>query len=392
MKIKFPKLLIPNNIQHLNSWHVMACDQFVHDDSYWNNIELRSIDNFSTYHLIIPENELYRDELRIESRLSNLRSNMVNYYNLKNYQEIERDVVIVTRQINGVSRLGVLILIDLEDYSFSTFEDSKFRATEKTKENRLKLREDIREISLLELSHAIVLYDHEDTSFLKNILSKGEHIEKLYSLVLSDGDKLIAYKYSMTEKVEGFFDFKNSGLKYDYMLVGDGNHSIAAAKHHWEKLKKDISILDIEKKEYRYYFAEAININDLGLEFHPIHRFAKIDSSLLSEFITEFGKFFEDLNSYSQNYIDLTNFHPYDTYINLDVLLKKYSIEITYPHLVGEIKINFADKCCFFFEMPRINKSDLFDLIKLKGILPKKSFSVGYPNEKRYYVEMRKLK
>jgi hypothetical protein len=42
--------------------------------------------------------------------------------------------------------------------------------------------------------------------------------------------------------------------------------------------------------------------------------------------------------------------------------------------------------------MPEIDKQELFAYVLAKGVLPKKAFSMGNANEKRYYMEARVIK
>ena len=42
--------------------------------------------------------------------------------------------------------------------------------------------------------------------------------------------------------------------------------------------------------------------------------------------------------------------------------------------------------------MPEIEKEELFPFVLKKGVLPKKAFSMGSANEKRYYMEARVIK
>ena len=41
--------------------------------------------------------------------------------------------------------------------------------------------------------------------------------------------------------------------------------------------------------------------------------------------------------------------------------------------------------------MPALTKDDLFDYIASDLVLPRKSFSMGHANEKRYYLEAKKI-
>ena len=55
-------------------------------------------------------------------------------------------------------------------------------------------------------------------------------------------------------------------------LVGDGNHSLASAKMHWENIKSKLSDEKRENHSARYALVEIENIFDDSLHFEPIHR------------------------------------------------------------------------------------------------------------------------
>ena len=42
--------------------------------------------------------------------------------------------------------------------------------------------------------------------------------------------------------------------------------------------------------------------------------------------------------------------------------------------------------------LPKPEKSDLFDTVIADGALPRKTFSMGEANEKRFYIEAKKIK
>lgn len=391
MKIEFPKLLLPKNIQRMKTWATLPCDQFTHDDSFWESIDSELSNQLSTYNLIIPENELYKSNSDINSKINKVIENMDLYCKLDIYEEINNSCIIVSRNIDGKTRTGLIVLIDLEDYSFNSTGELSVRSTERIKEERLALREKYREISSLELSHSILLYDHADTDFLKQVITDGNSLEKLYSIELKKNDVVNAYKYSNIDELTSFFSTSNTGLRYDYMLVGDGNHSIASAKIHWEKIKRTKNIKNHLNNPFRYYFAEAININDPGLDFLPIHRYARIKAELYNEFMQKITTFFSIDFLTDDKYLDLSKQNFLKTFDILDDLLDKYSIEVSYPHLLDEVQKFIHNAHSILFIMPRINPRDLFSLIQNHGLLPKKSFSLGYPEEKRFYIEMRKL-
>ena len=66
---------------------------------------------------------------------------------------------------------------------------------------------------------------------------------------------------------------KNISLKSPPFLfaVGDGNHSLAAAKSLWEKIKGNVN----PDHPARFALVEIVNIHNTGIGFEPIHRLIK---------------------------------------------------------------------------------------------------------------------
>ncbi len=50
-----------------------------------------------------------------------------------------------------------------------------------------------------------------------------------------------------------------------------------------------------------------------------------------------------------------------------------------------------ANRARWRFLMPPFAKSDLFKGVVMGGVLPRKTFSMGHAEEKRYYIECRKI-
>jgi uncharacterized protein (DUF1015 family) len=339
--------------------------------------------------LIIPEVYIKESSTALNRRLNELKQNMNAYSNLDIFDEINDEVIIVSRNIRGNLRFGLLLLIDLEDYSIDPFSDKTYRPSENTIEERLILRQKIREISTLELSHTIVFYDSDDLSFPRNLLHDTKNLRKLYEINLSYSDTLATYGYSSRNIVEEFFLVDNKNLNYDFMIVGDGNHSLAGAKKYWDYVKKSTHKPESDLK--RYFLVEAININSNGVDFHPIHRFAKIKECEVSQFKRDMSNTFPGSLNLHNKTINLSKKPFYETYLKLDSILIKYSSDLFYPHLESEVVFNDLVDSEFFFIMPNLDKKSLFKLIEKHGILPRKSFSVGFPSDKRHYVELRKI-
>ena len=76
----------------------------------------------------------------------------------------------------------------------------------------------------------------------------------------------------------------------------------------------------------------------------------------------------------------------------LDEYLKEHKVKIDYFH--GEdVTTELGSKegnIGFIFDA--MKKCDLFKTVILDGALPRKTFSMGHANDKRYYLEARKIK
>jgi uncharacterized protein (DUF1015 family) len=209
--------------------------------------------------------------------------------------------------------------------------------------------------------------------------------------------------------------------------MGDGNHSFATAKAIWEQLKADAddpaAIMD---HPARYALVELVNLHDPGLEFEAIHRVLfnvnpahLLDrlESFFAERKTPFGYLpCESLAEAELKAAKAIGCHAFACVLAgrfgvckvkdpeytlvvatlqafLDQYLKEQPVtRIDYIHgaqSVSELgtKANSAG-----FYLPAISKHDLFRTIIFDGALPRKTFSMGEADEKRFYLECRKIK
>jgi hypothetical protein len=201
--------------------------------------------------------------------------------------------------------------------------------------------------------------------------------------------------------------------------VGDGNHSLATAKATWEDYKKHH--LGVKNCNMKYALIEIVNIYDTGLTFEPIHRVLfDINPELLINFIgeklggkVEYLSGFEDL----KNKIDIsksdfgfifekggkTQFIFMKTNIKelpisqlqpaIDQFLLSYNKKgsIDFIHGAEELLRLGSQKGITAIYLPPIDKDSFFATINGKGPLPRKSFSMGEADEKRFYLECRQI-
>jgi hypothetical protein len=155
--------------------------------------------------------------------------------------------------------------------------------------------------------------------------------------------------------------------------MGDGNHSLAAAKNRWEELKAAGAPMD---HPARYALAEVENLRDEAVEFYPIHRVL---------FDTDEGGFVRTLSGQDTG----------ELVAQADAFCKDYMAQhgghVDYIHGEAEARAMGSRPGCAALLLPALPKDELFAHILQYGNYPKKSFSVGHSLDKRWYLECRQI-
>jgi uncharacterized protein (DUF1015 family) len=392
MILPVPHILLPN--ENWEKWAVIACDQHTQDIDYWKRVEEFVGNTPSTLNLIYPEIYLPVDQ----ERINEIHKAMHNYSDM--LVDHGPCFILVKRSVAGKKRTGLVAAVDLEEYEFDGT-DSFIRPTEKTIKERLPARIQIRENAELELSHILILYNDPDFSVIpKNTSGSTYENIRVYDFDLMEGGGHIhGYKISDKKTIE---ELSGKIQKLGLLLVGDGNHSLAAAKSFWEGIKGKVS----ENHPARYAMVEFVNIHDPGLTFEPIHRVViqgepeellkKINGRIIE--LSSCNSVADPLASeHTIGFItkDMCGIITFDSprhdleVETLDEFIDAYSVEYEHDPEIVE-KIGKKEGNIGFF-LPPLKKSEFFSLIKKKGVLPKKSFSLGTENEKRYYIEARRI-
>ncbi|MGN0824650.1 MAG: DUF1015 domain-containing protein [Candidatus Coproplasma sp.] len=391
--IKTPKILLPANAD-MSVWAVNACDQFTSDKKYWEEVESLVGDKASTLRLIYPEIYLKDNP---EQRIKDINANMESYLSGGVFKQLSEGFVLVERTTQSGTRTGIVLAIDLEAYDFKVGSKALIRSTEATILERIPPRVKIRENAPIELPHVMLLYNDKDDS----VLSKVKKGETLYDFDLNMGgghakgtyienaDEIIDAFYSLMENT----DYGN-GEKLLF-AVGDGNHSLATAKTCWENIKKGLSKEEQENHPARFALCEAVNIYDPALFFEPIHRLIKTDKA--QEFVKGYnpegsGKACVVVDGKKAEVsfpADVPQgIRELDAYISQ--FIKENGGEVDYIH--GEEEICSFSSMGVGVILPAIGKDDFFRLIVTGGNLPRKTFSMGEGNEKRYYIEAKAIR
>ena len=398
--VNIPHLLIPRRQYDYAKWSVIACDQFTSERDYWQRLDAYCGD-LSCLRLIFPEYYLsVSDEQAIAARIGAIHNKMDAYLAADIFEEVD-DFVLVERTLpTGGVRVGLMVAIDLEDYDFHPENAARIRATEATVESRLPIRVRIRDGAALEFSHAMMLVDDAVDGVIEGVYAHRADLPLLYDFELNmGGGHLRGYRVNGSAEVLAALERLVSGRDFQY-AVGDGNHSIASAKKYWEKVREGLSQEERAHHPARYCTAELINLNSAGLTFHPIHRVVMG---------VDFGAFLADMRAHFDGAAHFNVYYKGATYpVDCDQnatkvieqmadYLKGYlaahpAATVDYIHGVEHLKSVAAEFDGVGIVMPSMQKSDLFPYVEAHGILPKKAFSLGEAEEKRYYMEGKRIK
>ncbi|MBO4687113.1 MAG: DUF1015 domain-containing protein [Clostridiales bacterium] len=430
-----PKILLPKSGLDLKKWAVIACDQFTSEPKYWEAVENEVGEAPSTLRMFLPEVYLESETPeQIDARLSAITSSITKYIDEGILSELEPGFILLDRQTKyNSSRKGLMLSLDLEQYDFTPGNKSRIRATEGTVLSRIPPRVRIRERAPIEMPHIMVLINDPEKTVIEpallalaantaastpnealgklvydtDLMCEGGHIRGFFTPAGSSvSESIISALRALLAKSEDGFLF----------AVGDGNHSLATAKKHWENIRDGLSDEEKETHPARYCLVEVVNIHDDGLQFEPIHRvtFGLTKETFLSaakeyfanndiaiERSSAFAK--EGCADGSQTILVTDGSEDFTLVIgkpshtlavgSLQGFLDSIeSSEIHTDYIHGEDSVrslSAADKLGFL--LPDVSKNSFFETISKEGVFPRKTFSMGEAVEKRYYLEAKKI-
>ena len=399
------KILLPKNVD-MNAWAVVACDQFTGEPEYWQQVEQLTKGKKTTLDLVLPE--VYLND-NPDERIAKINSNIKSYLADGVFEQLEDGFILTIRSTPFVKRrIGLMGAIDLEEYQYSKKSDALIRSTEGTVEERIPPRLKIRKDADVEFPHVMVLFDDEKREITEPLYENRNNLKKVYDFDLNmQGGHVEGYFIkddgSLKQKFEKLLDKQRLIDKYGKedkfaFAVGDGNHSLATAKAHWNNVKQTLTDTEKENHPARFALVEFVNIYDEGIYFEPIFRYVKgVDKN---KFISGLNKVdcgnirIFDGEKYAEQKGDASlpqGISATDAYI-LQYLTENGG-EVDYIHGESNLEklvMQNADSVGIYFE--KLDKSNLFKYVSDKGALPRKTFSMGEGIEKRYYLEGRKIK
>lgn len=386
-------ILLPKDAD-MNKWSVVACDQYTSCPEYWDRVKNYTDNSPSSFNLIFPE--AYFSNLNFAEKIAEINLNMKKYLDDGIFKEYKNTLIFVKRTFSGGAvRHGIIGAVDLEEYDFKPESVSSVRATEKTVEDRLPPRIAIRRNASLELPHILMLIDDKEDSVMGKLkLNPGE---KIYDFdLMEDGGHIEGYIPPCCDDILN----KINCLKSDPLIaVGDGNHSLAAAKCCWEEIKKSVPEDERASHPMRYALCELVNLYESSLIFEPIYRvfFGCDTERIIQNTESTEGKYQYIINYITKEKSGTLSLKS-DCHIEsgavteyLENYQKSYGGRLDYIHGLDSAENMGSESGNIAFMVNCLKKEELFETVNKFGPLPKKTFSMGNAEEKRFYVEARKL-
>lgn len=438
--LQIPTLLLPRADTDLTRWAVVACDQYTSQPEYWVRVEALVGDAPSTLRLILPE--VYLGAADETQRIHAIQETMRRYLADGVLTPQPPGLILVERETaRGRSRKGLIAALDLEHYDFNTNARTLIRPTEGTILERLPPRIRVREGAPLELPHVMVLIDDPERSVIEPLFA--EPLEKLYDFPLMlDSGRVRGWRVDqpmliqwIAERLERLVDPAAFSERYGVAdepallyAMGDGNHSFATAKIIWENLKHAApDPAAVMSHPARHALVELVNLHDEGLEFEAIHRVAfGVDAEHLLTAFDEFlaardstltvlerpswgaaRRTWREMQRSDRQVIAFVTQDRCGVLLierprltlpvaSLQAFLDPYldnrsGARLDYIHGEETLERLGRQPGNIGFYLPALAKSDFFRTVIRDGALPRKTFSMGEADEKRFYLECRRI-
>ena len=410
--IRPARVLLPAPGVSRETWACVACDQYTSEPEYWRKAAETVGDAPSALRLILPEVFLKESGERIPAIHAAMRRYLEEGLLVP---AVDPGFVLCERTVPSGTRLGLVCAVDLEQYSFEKGSLPLVRPTEETIASRLPPRLVIRRGAPVELTHIMILIDDPDRTVLEPLQAKKASLRKLYDFsLMMNGGHLAGWAVDRDEDlahVDRSLNALREKLGPDPLLlaVGDGNHSLATAKAYWNELREGLNETERAVHPARYALCEIVNIHDEALLFEPIHRV--VTGTSPAELLADWrnyaaargmrldageGHRFTVVSAEGDTPVTVGNPEgaiPCETVQKFldDFLSRHPGAEIDYIHGERSLRTLAGAPGAVGFLLPEIDKHSFFGDVKKLGVLPRKTFSMGEADEKRFYMEAKEI-
>ncbi|WP_298731331.1 DUF1015 domain-containing protein [uncultured Subdoligranulum sp.] len=415
-------ILLPAAGTPLDPWACIAVDQFTSQPEYWQRAEALAQGKPSTLHIVLPE--AYLGTPQEADRLESIRHTMENYRAEVLTRQVHGYVYVERTQMDGSIRQGLVGAVDLEAYDYASGTKPAIRPSESTVVERIPPRLKVRRGALLETPHVMMLADDSSKTLIEPIGLQKEKLPLLYDgeLMLGGGHlrgwavedpvyiaQIDAALAALADQAA--FDRRwpaAAGQTPMVLAVGDGNHSLATAKAYWEELKPTLTEEERQHHPARWCLAEVCNVHSPAIEIEPIHRVVfGVSAQELYEALDRWdqaqGRRTEPsaqrcklADRQGEIEVALQNPPAPLTVGSVEAFLEEWLPQHPQAHVDyihgASTALSLAARPgtpTTAILLPDFAKADLFRGVVLGGVLPRKTFSMGHAEEKRYYNECR---
>lgn len=412
-------VLLPQDCD-LTKWAVVACDQYTSQPEYWQRVASLVGKDPSALHLILPESSL--DGPNVETDIMEVSNTMSRYLREGRLRELPGAMVYVERTLeSGKVRRGLVGMVDLETYDYEPGATSLIRATEGTVMSRIPPRVAVRKNASVELPHVMLLADDPGRTVVEPLSAAKGEMEKLYDFelmehsghlrgwLLGNGQLAQVEEALAALALPEAFKARYGGDYTDVFLfaAGDGNHSLATAKECYERQKKNMPPDQWGTLPARFALCELVNLHDAALDFEPIHRvlFGVEPEAVVDALVAAFPgavrgvgdgqalRYVSEQGSGAVTIPQPPSPLPVATLQGfLDQYLSTHPGRIDYIHGADVTRELASRPGALGFLLPAMGKEELFPTVMHDGVLPRKTFSMGEAQDKRFYLEARRIR
>ncbi len=379
--VKIPNILLPKSGIDYSKYAVLACDQYAAQPDYWERVKNYVGEAPSTLHMTLPEAWLLSGDKDYKKRAKA----MEKYLSDGTLEEIGEGFIFTERDTPDGTRFGLVAAFDLEEYEFDPGHGNLIKVTERTDISRVVPRVEIRKQAPIELPHVLMLIVDKQDKFMSMLKKECSSLPKIYDFDLMEGGGHIRGTKIVSEEVyQKIADiltelFTENGGTFSF-AIGDGNHSVATAKCYWEEIKKNLSPEEQKNHPARFCLAEIINLYDPAMPYECMNR-------LLSG-VSDPEKALSEMGLDLLSLPSLQELQPI-----LDRWLESHpEAFIEYVHDADTCEKLGKEPGCIAFCYRGFDRDSVFDVIKNNTVFVRKSFAMGHPFEKRYYLEGRKIR
>ena len=379
--VKIPNILLPKSGTDYSKYAVLACDQYAAQPEYWEKVRAYVGESASTLHMTLPEAWLLAGDKDYAKRAAA----MEKYLSDGTIEEIGDGFIFTERNTPDGTRYGLVAAFDLEQYDYNPGSDKLIKVTERTDITRVAPRVEIRKKAALELPHVLMLIVDKQDKFMSMLRKECRNLPKVYDFdLMENGGHITGTKIETENLFEKIADtlydlYIENGGTFSFAM-GDGNHSFATAKCYWEELKKNLSPEEQKNHPARFCLAEIINLYDPAMPYECMNR--------LITGVTDPEKALSEMGLDISNLPSLQELQPI-----LDLWLEQHpEAKIEYVHDADTCEILGKEPGSLAFCYQEFDRDSVYEMIKNNSVFVRKSFAMGHPYEKRYYLEGRKIR